>query len=199
MIYEKQPEPPPRAFERAGYQPGRNRPGTAQSGDDIPAYQISVTPPGPGAIFGHLDSEANLQERIRQGKHDLPGGDRITFPPEPILSTSAYAGRHWPQLQEIAEPNYVTYGRMYFEQENSERYGWDLGLMQPFLSATVFYGQVITVPYQWAMDPLRKHDSNAGYCLPGDPVPYILYPPGLSLAGGLAEAAAIISIVAIFP
>lgn len=167
--------------------------------EEGPSYRISVTPPGPGTIFGHLDSELSLQERIRQGSRDLPGGDKVEFPVEPTLSKETYAGRRWPQMVEIAEPNYVCYGRLYFEEKNSERYGWDLGIAQPLLSSAIFYGELLAMPYQWATDPLRCHDCNTGYCLPGDPVPYLLYPPALSISGGVAEAAAAITLIAIFP
>ena len=41
------------------------------------------------------------------------------------------------------EPNYVCYNRLYFEQINAERYGWDLGFVAPFISAGEFFKDVV--------------------------------------------------------
>jgi hypothetical protein len=46
---------------------------------------------------------------------------------------------------------------------------------------------------------LRRYECNAGYYLPGDPMPFLLYPPELSFSGALAEAAIIGLGFAIFP
>ena len=55
------------------------------------------------------------------------------------------------------------------------------------------------LPYHMATDPCRKCECSAGYCLPGDPVPLLCYPPQLSLTGAVAEAATIAALFAIFP
>jgi len=99
----------------------------------------------------------------------------------------------------MVEPPYVCYRRLYFEQINSERYGWDLGLGYPLLSAGVFFWDVALLPYHAFTEPFRRYECNAGYCLPGDPVPLLLYPPELNLPGALAEAAVISLGFAIFP
>src|SRR5262249_34041205 len=97
------------------------------------------------------------------------------------------------------EPNYVCYDRMYFEERNSERFGWDLGIIQPLVSAGIFFFDVAALPYHVGTDPCRKYECSAGYCLPGDPVPYLLCPPRLSLTGAVLEAGAVVSLVGIFP
>jgi hypothetical protein len=48
-------------------------------------------------------------------------------------------------------------------------------------------------------DPCRKNESSAGYCLPGDPTPYLCYPPGITLTGSAAEVAVAFALLAIFP
>jgi len=60
------------------------------------------------------------------------------------------------------EPNYVLYRKLFFEERNSERYGWDLGVMGPFVSAGAFYWDLALVPYQFASLPFRRFESN-GY------------------------------------
>jgi hypothetical protein len=48
-------------------------------------------------------------------------------------------------------------------------------------------------------DPCNCMESSTGYCLPGDPVPYLLYPPELTLSGVAAEVGTVIALLAIFP
>ncbi len=97
------------------------------------------------------------------------------------------------------EPNYVWYKRPLFEQKNFERYGWDLQELSPVLSAGAFFMDVALLPYHVGTDPLRCGEANAGYCLPGDPVPLMLYPPEISVTGAFAEAGTIVALLAIFP
>jgi hypothetical protein len=99
----------------------------------------------------------------------------------------------------VVEPHFVCYGRTYFTELNSERYGWDLGPLQPFVSAGVFFWDVVALPYHIATDPCRCYECSAGYCLPGEPVPYLLYPPTFSLSGLGAEAATAVVLFAVFP
>ena len=55
------------------------------------------------------------------------------------------------------------------------------------------------LPYHSFIDPFRLYEYNTGYCLPGDPVPLLLYPPEISATGAIAEAASILAVLAIFP
>jgi hypothetical protein len=102
-------------------------------------------------------------------------------------------------LVATAEPNYVLHRRLFFEERNAERYGWDLGLLSPFVAAGAFYWDLALLPYQIGELPFRRFDSNAGLCLPGDAVPYRLYPPVMSLSGTALEAGVIVALFAIFP
>ena len=174
--------------------PGLARPGSEEASE----YQIQLEPPGPNRLF-RLDSEETLHERMRQEARQRSPMERISFPEEPIVSKGTYAGRQFPEQKLLVEPNYVCYGRLNFEEKNSERYGWDLGVASPIVSAGKFYWDVVTLPYHAFTDPCRKSECSAGYCLPGDPVPYLLYPPQFSWTGLLAEAGAGVGAFAIFP
>ena len=171
-------------------QPMTDRADTAQ--DTL----IPLEPPGRERLYT-LHSEAALFERWRQEMRQK--GERAAFPEEPVLSRDPYLGRAWPERPLYVEPNYVNYGRLLFEEKNSERYGWDFGALSAVVSTGYFFKDAALLPYHRFTDPCRCFDSNAGYCLPGDPVPYKLYPEGLSTTGALAEAAAIVSLLAIFP
>jgi hypothetical protein len=159
---------------------------------------IQLEPPGPDRVF-RLESEDALKERWRQELQTTRPGDRQPYPDEPILTRDAYYGRNWQARTLTVEPNYLAYGRLNFEQLNFERYGWDLGPVSTALSPLTFFLDVATLPYHAATDPFRCFDSNAGYCLPGDPVPLMLYPPQLSATGALAETAVVLTLLAVFP
>jgi hypothetical protein len=158
---------------------------------------IVTKPPSPEQLF-RAESEATQRRRMieeaRQAKAPPP-----LFPPA-APRPAPYAGRFWAHTVAYAEPSYVCYGRLYFEQINAERYGWDLGPIHPLVSLGKFYWDVLTFPYHLATDPCRCYEcSNHGYCLPGSPVPLMIYPPELSATGALAEAAAIGLLFLAFP
>jgi len=161
---------------------------------------IQLTLPGPHRLF-RLDSEADVMERIRQEARQVRPPEIIEFPEERRYEPweRVFVPRHWPLAKELVEPAYVSHGRLLFEQINSERYGWSMGVVQPAISALHFYADVATLPYHLAQDPCRYGDTSAGKCQPGDPVPLYLYPPQGSLSGLSAEAAAIVLLFCIFP
>lgn len=194
-----QPFPPARMpathpLQLAAVQP--KMPDKQRATDEITDYNIQLDVPGNQRLF-LLESEASLKERMRQEAKRY--GERLVFPDEPILSKLPYSARQWEPLTRLVEPHYVCYGRLLFEQKNFERYGWDLGPITPLVSAGTFYWDVLTLPYNVGTRPCQQYECSAGYCLPGDPVPFLLYPPELSLTGALAEGAAITGLFLAFP
>lgn len=180
-------------------QPNQRNP----SGDDDQLeYQIQLEPPGLERLSGSMKSDLDLQENIRQETlARTKGRERISFPEEPILSRGRYFGRGgiWPQRAVVAEANFVCYDKLFFEDKNSERYGWELGMMQTFLSPLLFFADVTVFPCRYFKNPCDHSDCSAGHCLPGDPVPYRLYPPEITATGTLAELATILALVVVFP
>lgn len=188
---------PPSVIQRTVMQqPAAAEPRAADAENVNP--QIQLNPPGPERLF-RLETEAAWKERMRQEALERVPPERIVFPDEPILSKEPYMPRAFPPLTEVVEPHYVVYGRLYFQQRNFERYGWDLGFITPFVCAGKFFWDVAWLPYHAGTEPLRKWDTSAGQCLPGDPVPLMIYPPRLSLTGLLAEAGTIVTLFAVFP
>ena len=104
----------------------------------------------------------------------------------------------WPELHTYAEPNYVCYHRLLFEQMNLERGGWDLGPITPVVSAFGFYKDVALLPYHIALDPFRNFECSAGYWRRAIRRRCCCIRWNLR-SGTLAEAATIIALVAIFP
>ncbi|MFM7149907.1 MAG: hypothetical protein ACKO23_08705 [Gemmataceae bacterium] len=162
-------------------------------------YQIQLEPPGLERI-SRLDSDAKLQERIRQEAKVREPNETLLFPESPILSRKTYLGRGtgWPRRNMLVEPNYVCYRKLYFQDLNAERYGWDLGFVHPFLATAKFWYDLALFPMHFAHEPCAR-DCSVGYCLPGDPVPFMLYPPEVTLRGSMAEVAVILALVAIVP
>jgi hypothetical protein len=174
----------------------------AQSQDSSKSPEPYGPGPDPKRVF-RLESEIDLTERMtrdsKTGENPLGLTYSFVYPDYPTVSKEKFVARIWEPLTEWTEPPYVCYRRLYFEQINSERYGWDLGLGHPLLSAGVFFWDVAWLPYHAFTEPFRRYECNAGYYLPGDPVPLLIYPPELNLPGALAEAAAIGLGFVIFP
>jgi hypothetical protein len=144
-----------------------------------------MKPPTEQQLF-RLESESTLRQRMvdeaRRANAPLP-----VFPPEPRAGMP-YLGRFFPDSVTFAEPGNICYRRLYFEQINSERYGWDLTVVQPLVSLGVFYFDVAALPLRLMTAPCRCYECSAGYCLPGDPVPLLLYPPEFMTAKVAASA-----------
>jgi hypothetical protein len=162
-------------------------------------YQIQLEPPGLERI-SRLDSDKKLQDRIAQETKEREFNEQSQFPDEPILSRDVYYGRAgiWPRRTMVVEPSYVCFDRLYFQDINAERYGWDLGPIHPVVSTAKFFYDFVLLPVHIVNDPFG-HDCSAGYCLPGDPAPFLLYPPEITLKGVIAEVGVILALVAIFP
>lgn len=160
--------------------------GSRKDEDDI---DFPVTKELPGLErLTRRESEKELFNRIRQETRKKPASDRALFPEETPLTKETYVARQFPPARSIVEPCYVAHGRLIFEQTNFERYGYDFGFLQPAISTAVFAFDLVTAPYQYTKRPFQQYDTSAGKCLPGDPVPMLLYPPEPSLTGLLGES-----------
>lgn len=183
---------------KVAYQQPMN-PAAPTTDDSDQGYRIDLEPPGPERLFV-LESEGELFERLRQEALDRSPQERIEFPEEPELTKEPYYGRDWPMQKRCVEPIYVCHKRLYFEEVNAERHAWELaGVFQPVLSAAIFFKDVALLPFHLGTDPCRCYDCSAGKCLPGDPVPYLWYPPELSASGTLVQVGTMAALFAIFP
>jgi len=182
-------------------QPRAGAPGDGARDSDQAAIQeisIQLEPPRADRLF-RLESEYALRERMRQEARQRNPPEKITFPEDPILTTDKFGGRHWPPIHMVVEPNFVPFQRLYFHQINFERYGWDVGPVSTVLAGMVLFKDLVLFPYHAFTDPLRDYDYSNGWCLPGDPVPLLLYPEPLSATGLLGEAAAVALVLITFP
>lgn len=152
-------------------------------------------------IVDELQREA--RERQQPGEGTPPTADYFRPPAPPLLVAAGTPYRpktlDYPPTQRPLEPGYVVHRRLYFEELNTERYGWDLGFIQPVVSTLHFYKDGLLFPARAATNLFERYDASAGKCLPGSPVPYYLYPPGVDLFGATVGAGAIIGVAAILP
>jgi hypothetical protein len=167
-----------------------------------PAPAAAVDPSDPRDLF-KVESEAKFQEQIQRDLAAEPTPGKLVLPDPPVLARGQFdpflRSQVWPLQSTLVPPSYVCHGRLLFEQRNAERYGWAFGPFHPVISTGLFFADVVTLPYHVAKFPCRKCECSAGLCLPGDPVPLLLYPPEWSLAGLAAEAATVAVLVIMFP
>jgi hypothetical protein len=148
-----------------------------------------------------FNNEASLRRAIIDEVREYHQSDIFSQFPEKYdpLTKLPYAPRSFRPSVQSVEPMFVCYERLYYEDKNTERYGWEFGVLQPLVSVGKFYADVLMFPYHFGTRPCQRFEADAGYCLPGDPVPYLIYPVELSLSGGLLEAGTAVGLAAIFP
>ena len=147
-------------------------------------------------IRNELAKEEYNRQTPKEKENDTPElkADEFIPPNESIASDKlTYVAKtfSYPPRTQVIYPAYVTHRPLYFEDKNSERYGWELGIAQPAISALIFYKDALFWPAHLASNIHERYDTNRGKCLPGSPVPYYLYPPQISLLGLGAEASAV--------
>lgn len=174
--------------------------GTQAQPKSTETVEIDPRLPGSNGIppLFRLEGENDLvaRENAERQKRKL---EPIVFPEHAPTSKTPFVARALAPSQTVVEPNYVVYRRLFFEDKNSERYGWSMGPLQPLTDLGTFLGNFSNLPYNFFSFPGLWFDSNAGLCLPGDPVPYLLYPPGFSVSGFAGQAAVTVALYAIFP
>jgi hypothetical protein len=150
----------------------------------------------PKELF-QLRTEAEIRKEVvaESGTQSIFG----QFPKYEPLTIVAFKGRSFEPFIKYVEPNYVCHRRLYFEEKNAERQGWELGPLQPITSTMYFLADFFALPYNFATRPCDRWECSAGKCMPGDPTPYLLYPVEFSVTGGLFQAGTIIGLAAIIP
>jgi hypothetical protein len=140
--------------------------------------EFSLRPPTPEQLF-RPESEAAWRARIAE--EAARRGLRVEFPRDAPFDRTAGPAPGCPCFPPgvaIAAPDAVCYQPLYFEDRNTERYGWRVPGVQPLLSAGRFYFDVLALPYHLVELPPWACGSDYGCPLPGDPVPYRIQLPG---------------------
>jgi hypothetical protein len=152
-------------------------------------------------MYDNAQLERAIVDWVVREKKVAPG---LTFPRVPALvpAGTQYTSRTGtlPPTKAVYEPGFVVHRRLHFEEKNSERYGWDLGFITPVVSTAYFYKDVLLWPNSLATGVVTGFwDTSAGKCLPGSPVPYYFYPPGLTITGTTVEGLVITGAAFVIP
>jgi hypothetical protein len=192
----KPPRPSPASSEAAVKSADVAGTAAAQSAADTPALatEIQLEAPRPDQLF-RPESEATFRERMRAEANQKHA--TAEFPKDAEV-VPAGSSRLLPPRTATYIPYIVCYRPLYFEDKNTERYGWHLPLLQPLVSTGKFYVDTLLLPYNMGVQPPWACECNAGYYLPGDPVPYMAYLPPWSWTGAAMELGAIGGGIALF-
>jgi hypothetical protein len=135
-------------------------------------------------IYANIASQLGKTPQELKKTSPFPTLKPVVPPGTPYVAKTAAL----PPRVALYEPGFVIHNKLHFEEKNSERYGWDLGFATPIVETMAFYKNTLLWPQSIAsMAVTGKMDTNAGKCLPGSATPYILYPQGLTITGGVVE------------
>jgi len=97
------------------------------------------------------------------------------------------------------EPTALYHGPLYFEETSLERFGRELPLIQPFVSAAQFYTALPELPYKLGAQLPWDHLYALGYDRPGNCVPFEWELPPRSVRGVLLADVIITGLVFAIP
>jgi hypothetical protein len=119
----------------------------------------------------------------------------------PVVNHTVGYSRDWIPLSYSWEAPQLKYNPLYFEDPQLERYGNEVGILQPFLSGARFYATIPTLPYQMMSEGNSVCHTvyDFGYGRPGDCVPYALEVPEFSWTGALASGGWAFALIVILP
>ena len=136
-----------------------------------------------------------LQEISPQSIHPKAG----MTPDEKEIPEMDYQVRNWNEQTFSWKASELQHYPVYFEDLALERYGHSMGLLQPVWSAGIFFGQLLTFPYDLGSRPPFKEIYEIGHPRPGEETPRLLYQIPFNVGGGLSAAAAWTLLPVIFP
>ena len=151
-------------------------------------------------IIRQLVAESSATAKLDPAKLGFPDLSTVRNSLSPPGSVYHSKTVNYDPRQAVYEPGFIIHRRLYFNEPNAERYGWDLGFIQPVVSAAFFFKDFVLIPNSVGTNLVTGFwDTNAGKCLPGNSVPYLAYPPGLSITGSIFEAGVIVGLAFIIP
>ncbi len=127
-------------------------------------------------------------------------GNMPECPSEFRLSDAAYSNRMYSDCLYQWRASDQWFNPLYFEDPGLERYGHaHHELVQPFVSVARFGVQLVGLPYQMTIDPVRKKMYNLGYYRAGECAPKKYYRIPWNTHAAIAEAGVWTGLVFIFP
>ena len=191
-------------------------------------YDVDIYDQKPIVVASSLNVSSTVQSAIQQDANaasqtDKPGKSRLQTDVRTIRPTLSYAmqnidpgqlpeGFHEkldqgdyvarqasPAVLQWAPTNLYHYP-LYFEDPALERYGHTYHpVVQPFASAGRFATQLVGLPYQMSLHPVKSRDYALGYYRPGECAPRKHYQIPFNEEAAVAQAAAVAGFFLIFP
>lgn len=130
-------------------------------------------PPASQAVDLGLKPLSQLNLKINPSKGDLPTNTAAKHWDQiPAQKMVMGESRDWSLVTKEWEAPGVAYFPLYFEEPYLERYGYNYGAIQPFISAGRFFGRIPALPYMLGAYPPDECMYSLGYARPGSCPPY---------------------------
>jgi hypothetical protein len=136
-----------------------------------PPDELRLGRPSPEELFCPK-SDAAVRQLIRAEAER--NNRRVEFPPQPPREALGPGKPMPPPLAALVVPSVLCYRPLYFEDRNTERYGWWVPCLQPFLSTGKFYLDTVLLPYHLLVQPPWSWQCSQAVPKPGDHVPYVI-------------------------
>ncbi|MDR0522288.1 MAG: hypothetical protein LBH00_10610 [Planctomycetaceae bacterium] len=145
-------------------------------------------------------SEKIKLKSLKDISHDIRPKNAAELPPECILETEPYSGRHFAQTCFQWKASAVCTKGAYFEDVQLERYGHTAcPLLQPVISGAKFFVTVPLLPYKMGVTPPTECVYTLGHYRAGSCAPYMIDPFPISIRGALFEAGAVTGAILAIP
>jgi hypothetical protein len=150
------------------------KPGPAAPQQAPVDLQIQLTLPTADQLF-RPESEATARARAQE--QALRQHAKTTYPPDapPDMPTQGPHFRCMPPQLATVVADVICHNPLYFEAQNTERYGWRVPFAQPVLSTGRFYLDTLLLPCNVIVRPPWTLECHGSSPKPGDPVPYHFY------------------------
>lgn len=131
------------------------------------------TDTSPQTVDLGLKPLTQLTLKIKPSAGDLPPNTAEEHLKKiPVQHVVMGDSRDWNLVTKEWEAPGVSYFPLYFEEPNLERYGYNYGALQPFVSAGRFFGRIPALPYMLGAYPPDECMYPLGYERPGSCPPY---------------------------
>jgi len=129
-----------------------------------------------------------------------PGTPALQCPEEVVLSEDPYERRFFGESVLVWQASNLWYNPLYFEDAPLERYGHTYHhALQPFASVAKFGKQLIGLPYQMSLDPIRKRTYTLGWYRPGECAPKLHYQIPLNARAAATQVGVTNGMILLFP
>ena len=169
--------------------------------DEFRSEEIKTqAPPSPALVDLGLKPLGQLSLNVKPPAGDLPKNTAAEYLDQlPTRHVVMGESRDWELVTKDWEAPGVGYNPLYFEEPYLERYGYNYGVLQPFISAGRFFGRIPALPYMIGTYPLDEMRYPLGLARPGDCPPYQVEKLPFSARGALFESLTATGLIFLIP